>query len=273
MNQKILTTLINKRPTPILLEESKSSFVDEVIIDYLKSINCNETKTMCNNCNDCKKIESKNYFDYHELNVYVETVQKEKVIEIFNNLKYSSLEKNGNKFFVFKGIELINKYVSNLMLTTIENPPPKTYIIFVTRNINSVLETIKSRCVSYKITSEYEKMKNLLVINKIDEKYHDFFMNNFYNFIEITNFYNSSSFDKISKICFDLKENINNLVILKSNLNIFKTFNYYEIEKTILMLSDNVNLNKRKPLIHLLNNINLNLNKTLIYNEILNIMF
>lgn len=271
-NQKIFNIICNQKPNPLLLQETKSSFCDDFILDYCKSINCDVAKTFCNNCIDCKKFNEKKYFDFVKFDLYNLSVSKEDVLAAINQFKYSSLESKGNKFFIFKGIELANKYITNLMLRSIEEPNKNTYYIFVSRNTNAVLETILSRCYVYRLDKDLDRSLGILKLNNIDDKYFDFLLEAFFEMDEILNFYNSKSFNNILNFYNNLLTYKNKIPAIKNCLNDFKNLNYFEIEKLFIMFAINNEINIKEKIFLLLNDLKSNPNKTLIFNELLNIL-
>lgn len=271
-NQKIFNIISEQVPNPLLLEESKSSFCDEFIFDYCKSINCSNSKTFCNNCSNCKRIDQKTYFDFFYFDAYNNSVLKEEVFNALNQFKYSSLEASGNKFFVFKGIELANQQITNLMLRTIEEPNKNTYFIFVTRNKNAVLETIISRCNVYTLQKDLDKTIDILKRNNVDQKHYPFLLESFFSTNEMLNFYNSKSFKNILEIYQSLKDSTNKIVAIKNINSDFKSLSYLEIEKLLIMFSLNIDVFAKTQIFALLNNLKSNPNKTLVFNELINIL-
>lgn len=271
-NQKIFNIITKQKPNPLLLQEQKGSFCFDFIIDYCKSINCKNNPKFCDECYDCKKIENLKYFDLHVIDLFNETTTKNDVANILESFKYSSLEKSGNKFLIFKGIENANKQIINLMLKSIEHPNKNTYYVFITRNINAVLETIKSRCCFYCLQKDENLINKKLTSLKIDEKYFNFLTQAFYSFNEMKNFYESESFKKIFDIHDQLLKIKQDICLAKKILNDFKKLSYFEIEKLLILVSLNLELNNQKIVFELIDNLRYKLNKTLIFNEIINII-
>lgn len=52
-NEKILSSLIKNKPSPILLEESSACFTIDFIYEFMKSICCTKSETFCNTCEIC----------------------------------------------------------------------------------------------------------------------------------------------------------------------------------------------------------------------------
>lgn len=274
INENILKSLDRNKPSPVLFEESKSSYVFEFIIKYMKSICCDKVSNLyCDKCLVCKKINSNNYFDSYIFNTYLENLSKDKVSDIINNFSYSSLEKYGFKFLIIYGVENINKQVANMLLKSIEEPSKNTFYIFTTRNSNNVISTIRSRCFLYKIKSDYVRFRNELSNDKLNINYLDFFSNNFYSLSEVNEFKNSENFSNLIDLYNLFLTNKLDLKSVYKGLQKFKKLSYYELKKLILMIEPHVKeIDKKEKIYFLVNRLNYNINKTLVYNEILSII-
>lgn len=271
-NEKILKSLIKNKPSPLLLEESTASFTMNFIYDFMKSICCTKAETFCNTCEACWKITRGKYFDFHLINTYKDSIHKEDLLSIINKLSYPSIEKYGNKFLIIYGIENVNKQIANMLLKNIENPSKNTYYIFVTRNHNNIINTIKSRCVFYKIISEEKRFIKELESNKIDQRYFSYFLLNFYSIDEVLDFYNNETFSKIVNVYETLINDKNKLISIHKSLISFKTFSYYEIAKLLFLLEPKVSPENKEKIYHLISSLKYNLNKTLVFNEILSML-
>lgn len=267
-----LKSIIKKKPSPILIKQNVYSFLDEFILQYCKSLNCNNDFLFCDNCFNCQKLNNKNYFDFYEFNLDQNSISKEQTQIILNNLQYTSLENAMNKFFIIKNIDKANKFVLNLMLKSIENPIKNTFYIFSTKNIHLVLETIKSRCFFVNLHSDKNKVIKLLEKNNIQKKFHDFFLTSFFSYNEMIEFYYNSNFDSFINLATNLLEYKNHITLIKDILNEFKLLNSYQIEKLILFLCLKVDLNKKIQLVNLTKQLIINFNKILIFNQIINII-
>lgn len=274
MNNKILDVLIKNKPNPIMLIETKHSDVDQIIFNYIKSINCSESNTFCNQCNNCKRVENKTYYDLKIIDGFFDQIQKEEIVSIINSFKMSSLEQAGNKFLVIYGIENANKFVVNSLLKSIEEPNTNTYYIFVSRNEQNVISTINSRCQIYKVLPDTQLLKNKLINENINDNQNiDDLINIFFNYKEIVKYTKDNTFEKINNIRNDLIKSQHNFPMLKKILNDFKKLSYYEIELLINLVSYNKSEIIKEQIMKLLSLCKFNINKTLIFNELTNIIF
>jgi DNA polymerase III delta prime subunit len=125
---------------------SKNSML-EILDNYQHLINSANNETELLKSID-KKVKSKTFLEninfiesFQNLNnIPVQTIKM--LMEKMN----LTLSEGKKKVFIFNGIELMKKEGSNAFLKSIEEPPRNTQIILITANLNSILQTIKSRC-------------------------------------------------------------------------------------------------------------------------------
>ena len=144
----------------------------------------------------------------------------------------SSSFNNNMRFVLIENSQFLNLNSINALLKCIEEPNNKlTYII--THNSNyKLLETLKSRCIEFKINLKHEYSE--LIVN-------NYFSNNLYQEIsqDFKNYYNNPSF-LISYIKFTNNENLD--------------FTSLTIESLLIKISNNINLLKND---FIKNNLNL----------------
>ena len=72
-------------------------------------------------------------------------IKKEEITSLQKEFSKTSF-KNETRIFVIDGVEKMNKQSSNAILKFLEDPPQNTIGLLFTENLNTVLNTIKSRC-------------------------------------------------------------------------------------------------------------------------------
>ena len=135
------------------------------------------------------------------------------------------------KFILIDNAEYLNLSSVNALLKIVEEPPSNTFIIFVHNSSVKLIETLKSRCIEFKIFfSNHEKqliLKNLLT-------YHDLKID--INLLEkIKSFYDSPG------IILSLIKLINEGVIDMNNPNLISVIS--NLMEFILKNKNNTNLN------------------------------
>ena len=84
-------------------------------------------------------------------------------IDDIRELKMNILSKkinNEKRFIVFDDIDLINLNCANALLKIIEEPLNNDYFFLINNKTQNIIETIKSRCVEFKIDMNFKGSKN-----------------------------------------------------------------------------------------------------------------
>lgn len=142
-------------------------------VELAKTLNCESENKPCGQCPACVKIEKSSHPDVklvlpvskstREENY--RTIIKQKTLFPFKKLPVSghlnipiesirALKKEAmyapyeakKRFFIIAGIEYFSREAANSFLKLLEEPPERLQIILITEDINSVMETIRSRC-------------------------------------------------------------------------------------------------------------------------------
>ena len=196
-------------------------------------------------------------------------------IEDIRELKINILSKkinNEKRFIVFDDIDLINLNCANALLKMIEEPLNNDYFFLINNKTQNIIETIKSRCVEFKINMNFkgsnnniqEFLKNFELKSLIDFDYNLLTPGLFLRFNQIMYEYNLDlndtiyeNFQKILNnhkrnklsINIDLMKYIINFYFEKENKSISKfqiikiideLFNYNLSQKTFLETVRNI---------------------------------
>lgn len=272
-DNNLIQMLAKNKISPIIFIETPYSNVDNVIFSLIKTLNCNQSETYCNECINCKKINNLNYYDLKIIDGYNSSILKDDVYNTLQEFNNTSLESAQNKFLIIKGFENASKHISNLLLTTIENPQKNTYYFFTTKNINNILDTIKSRCQIYKIESNKEMLENLFEYKNLTLEDKKILIEVYKTYNEIKNVLENESFFKLKDIYNKIKNNKLKFGEIKVVLEEFKKLSYLEIGKLISFFIIDQDVISKMQLSELINETKLNINKTLIYNKLLSIIY
>lgn len=119
----------------------------EFIMDFIKNIICPNKLTDKDHkdCSICKTIDDGNYVDLAIINPDGQWIKKEQMDNLQVLFSTKSLLDN-YKIYIINGAEYLNTSSANSILKFLEEPEEKIIAILVTKSINNVLETIKSRC-------------------------------------------------------------------------------------------------------------------------------
>ena len=129
--------------------------VDKVAFakDMLKAIVCREAPgTGCSSCINCRKIEHDNYEDLYFIESDGLSVKDDAVFQLQEKLK---LKPTGGlrNLAVIKDADTMTLRAQNRLLKTLEEPSSGTVILLLSENRDNLLETIRSRCVAYRLNS------------------------------------------------------------------------------------------------------------------------
>ncbi len=137
---------------------------EKEIYDYLttalKEVFCsNSSKAICR---VCKNIENRK----HESIRFIEPEGQYTISQlniIFDNIIFK-LNAGEHYFFIINKADLLNISCSNKLLKSLEEPPAGYHFILVTSRLDSILETILSRCV-IKDFSKQNIIENNILFN------------------------------------------------------------------------------------------------------------
>lgn len=116
-----------------------------LIGDVVKLISCPEDLRFCNNCWDCRGIESGNHPDLFTVepdgfSIKIEAIRQGKR---FFSLKSFRLK---NKVMVIKEAQNLTPVTANAFLKTLEEPPEHSLMLIAVSKLEGLLPTIISRC-------------------------------------------------------------------------------------------------------------------------------
>ena len=209
--------------------------------------------------------------------IHKRTIDIKQVKNMISYLNKTSFQKK-IKFILIDNAEYLNLHSVNALLKIIEEPPSNTFIIFIHNSSIKLIETLKSRCIEFKIFfSNQEKQKildNLLIYYdlKIDlnflEKIKSFYDSpgTILNLIKLINegVIDTNKADLINVISnlmeFNLKnKNNNNLNLLQ---NIIELFFFKELKKTNNKYKISLNYSKVLKRLNFFRKYNIDMNNT-----------
>lgn len=150
--KKILQS--SRIPHALLFIGQKGTGKTSVARILAKAVNCRKNKfdekggsiEPCNNCDNCKTIDSGASVDIVEM----DAASNRGIEEIRNLIKESAFLPMGNKYrvFIIDEAHMITHDAFNALLKTLEEPPQSVIFILATTNLEKVPKTIRSRCFS-----------------------------------------------------------------------------------------------------------------------------
>lgn len=176
------------------------------------------------------------YYDQDE-----KLIKKEEIKELLENLSITSQISN-SKIYIINGCEKLSDVVANAILKTLEEPASNIYAFLITKNVDSVKETIKSRCQKIIInSSNYNKKYDEKESEIADYLIRSIENNNIKSIALNADIYNKiesrEMFKKIMEILLDKYNNILNIIIANDT-------NYKE-NSEIILNNDIITLSKK----------------------------
>ncbi len=260
----------NKKPHAVIFNITVCAPINKTINEYIKSIVCeglsDDEKILY-----ATKVDKSSYADLIEINGFLTTIKKEDILNIQNSFSYPGVEKINKKIYVIYGIENITKQAANSLLKFLEEPPKNTFAIFVTKSLNTVLDTIKSRCQTFYINPSKEGLNKLLDTYKITDFNQIRVASNYPSLDELENDLKNDSFFEIYNEVNDIFLSIKDVKKQKETLDVFKKQSYMEIEKIIDIIKL-IAVEKQEQMCNLKNLLKFNPNKVLLFNKICSII-
>lgn len=249
----------------LILETSHCCDYKQIALDYLKAIVCHTQIPFCDTCADCLRINNNNYIDFIYLDNNLELILKYDAIAIQEKFLRQASEEAGIKLYTIKNLEKANKFVLNSLLKFIEEPPMNTYALFITRNNNLILDTIRSRSQIILIQD------SINLDNSITNIPQDIIKNVFADYYELKTCQQECKLDEI----YQLANTMINSKNIEHQLNCFneiKDLSKLEFNLLFRFLLMLVNPKQKILIEELANNIKLNINKKLMIHKLYEIL-
>ncbi len=223
-----------------------------------KYIFCDTKKEDCV-CSNCMKVDHNNHPDLFIVKPDNKMIKNDQIIKLQEFLMIKSHDTD-SKVVIIDDADLMNERSQNRLLKTLEEPPNNSYIILISNNKDSLLQTVLSRCMNISfndlsvedITLYLEKnniLTNIEEVSKLSD-------GSIKKAIDI-----SKDDDYLDKY-FRVRELINNIVTNREDL-IIKDMDLLMDKENILSILDNMILWYRDILLYKKTKI-----KTLLYNNL-----
>ena len=126
--------------------------------EFCKAIVCSEKPgTGCDVCINCRKMDHGNYEDLHFIESDGMSVKDEQIFKLQADLKKKPI--GSRNLAIIKDADTMTIRAQNRLLKTLEEPFAGTVIILLSENRENLLETIRSRCVLYRLEDIKENTK------------------------------------------------------------------------------------------------------------------
>lgn len=120
-----------------------------VALQFAKALNClqegKEEGDSCDQCSSCKKIDDLVHPDVLVLEPENQTLKVEQVRQMQRDLAFRPYE-GKYRVCILSSSDRMAPHMSNTLLKTLEEPPPRTILILLANQVRLILPTILSRC-------------------------------------------------------------------------------------------------------------------------------
>lgn len=103
----------------------------------------------CERCLSCRKINDSNHPDVRLIKPDGAWLKIDQVRALQGDISYKPMEAR-RKVYIINQAERLNLEAANCLLKTLEEPPKETILILLTSEYSSLLETVRSRCRSFR---------------------------------------------------------------------------------------------------------------------------
>lgn len=118
--------------------------------DFLKAACCTKNPGMgCDECASCRKIDHGNCEDLHIVQAEGPSVKDKRIELLQGKLKNKPIGERS--MAIIADADTMTVRAQNRFLKTLEEPPGNSIILLLSENKENLLETVRSRCVSYRL--------------------------------------------------------------------------------------------------------------------------
>ena len=230
----------NKFPNKILLSGEKGSgkctFAYH-LINYILSVDEENTYdkknfSIAENNKSFILVNNKSNPNFYLIDVNIEkkSIDIEQIRDLISKIKKSSFN-NKPRFILIDNIEFLNKNSVNALLKILEEPNDNVNFILIHNN-KKILDTLRSRCLNFKISLSHEKSIN--ITNKLIE-------DNIFNLLndELVSYYDTPGYYfNLIKFANEFKIDLKKLN-LKHLLKLLIEESYYKKNTSIFYFMNN----------------------------------
>lgn len=105
---------------------------------------CQSPKKPCLECSTCKRVINRSHMNVYFVEPEGESIKKDQIEDLQHEFSMTSLEE-GARIYIINHADKMTASAANTLLKFLEEPIIESYAILITENVNSVLDTIKSR--------------------------------------------------------------------------------------------------------------------------------
>ena len=156
-NEKLSKTLLsqieNDRIPHAIIIEGEKGLGRHILSEFLSSaILCTGNSSPCGECRSCRMSIAHSHPDIST--VAPEDKKKNIAVAQIRELRQSAFIKphlGNRRVFIIDKAETMNEQAQNTLLKILEEPPAGVYFLLLTESAKAMLETVLSRCVTFKL--------------------------------------------------------------------------------------------------------------------------
>lgn len=150
-----------------IFEGAKGSGATEMMFYFTQLLLCEQAveNIPCNTCRSCLRLNSGNHLNFHEVHPDGQFIKVEAIEILLDELSKKGVEE-GRKIYVVHEAERLNVKSANKLLKNLEEPEGEVTAIFLTKNINAIIPTIRSRCQHVK----FQPVSRKVIIQNLQEQ-------------------------------------------------------------------------------------------------------
>ncbi len=136
-----------------------------------KNILCRQEHTGCGSCSSCLKLASDNHPDLMVVVPDGASIKNAQV-EAFQEFIFIRPFESKRKIVIFNEVHLMTERAQNRILKVLEEPPEYAVFILMTQQMESLLETVLSRCQIISADASYSPLMDPVLLSKAFELIH-----------------------------------------------------------------------------------------------------
>ena len=201
--------------------------------EFAKKLLCIDDKDRNCKCKSCKSFDGSNHPDFSIINEDETTIKIEKIRDLTSKVIEQPIISN-KKVYIINHADKMTVEAQNCLLKTLEEPPEFAVIILTTSNLNSILTTIKSRCMKINFMDiPNEQLKKYAIESLEYSQVSDNLLNSFNGSIgkALLQKQNQEKFQNVENIVNNLETKdiidiLNDAKIIYDKENIYKILEY-----------------------------------------------
>ena len=157
-----------------LIETNGFSDSLNLALAFIKTIMCPNkyfNNEKCQNCHQCKVIDSGNFPEIEIIKPDGMWIKKNQVQELQEEFSKKAIIGN-KKIYIIANAEKLKTEAANSILKFLEEPAPGIIAILLTENLYQVIETIRSRCQILNLKNLNSFSNSTTTIEKLNQIYY-----------------------------------------------------------------------------------------------------